>query len=66
MKNLNNVIFENIDLLEYDLICIDYLELFDIKKIKSFIQQVIDKNLRLMITTQMKKSAQISNIFEVF
>lgn len=55
---------ENIDLSQYETVCIDYLELFNANVVKKILAVAMNKNLRVIVATQMKRNGEINNIFK--
>lgn len=55
---------ENIDLAEYETVCIDYFELFNKEDIKQFISSLIERNLRVILATHMRRNGKVNDLFE--
>ena len=51
--------FQNINLLEYTTICIDYYELFNRDLINTIIQDIIKLDIRLVLLTQLNRNYDI-------
>lgn len=51
--------FKNVDILAYDTICIDYLELFDKDFINKKIKSIMEQNIRLIVLTQLDRNYNI-------
>ncbi|EKD25921.1 MAG: hypothetical protein ACD_79C01444G0004, partial [uncultured bacterium] len=55
--------FKEIDLLKFNCICIDWVELFDEDFLHDVIQKASEKNMRIIAITQMRSDYTIRNIF---
>ena len=56
---------DNLNISLYETVCIDYLELFGMEAIKKFISNVVSQNKRIIVASQMKRSGEINNVFEM-
>ena len=55
--------FYNVELSKYKSICIDYIELFDENFLRDVIEKSLEKNIRIIALSQMRRNFEINNIF---